>query len=107
MISDNYSKSTAVMLRELGYVAAFMEDLKDGTRAAIMEHDYSDEETRDVVTFFTSLRVNKSPQFTYDELGYAQQTGTSVQFIALHEDGTTTPESYGGSWGIYVKSEDL
>jgi len=103
MISDNYLTETATNLHELGYRAAFMEDIFDGANIVIMEKDFSEGEATDIIQFLKVFNLRKSPQFTYNERGDSERTGSLISFIGEDDNGITKPFSFGSSWGIYIK----
>lgn len=90
MISDNYLIETSEMLHSLGFEAGFMGDLREGDEFAILEKDYSGEETQDKIEFLSVVSMRESLNHV-------------VIFIARNVNGITRPCSYGASWGIYIK----
>jgi hypothetical protein len=125
MISDNYRTETAEMLQQLGYEAAFFEDVKEGDDIAVMEKSFKnvdildDREGEDIITFLNVAKIRRDAVVSgyddfntdgdYDDgdvkVAVEEQftRHTVVRFIGRDPNGIAKPYSYGGSWGIYIK----
>lgn len=100
-ITNIYRDETAASLIELGYIPAFLEDIKGGEDITLLHTEYHERQLIDIVEFLKVIKgtVRKYPNSTGG--------GCWVCFVGMTDSGVTKPISHGGTWGIYIRKGDM